>query len=115
MSRGRSTSFDSQDGKTRPKIDAISQTSIDNHAPSSSEINVEDHKISSSPNKTDLHRNLKNRHMIMIALGGTIGTGLFLASGQVLASSGPGGSLVSYVAVSIMIYFVMTSLGLFKL
>ncbi|CAF4489856.1 unnamed protein product [Rotaria sp. Silwood2] len=111
MSRGRSTSFDSQDGKTRPKIDAISQTSIDNHAPSSSEINVEDHKISSSPNKTDLHRNLKNRHMIMIALGGTIGTGLFLASGQVLASSGPGGSLVSYVAVSIMIYFVMTSLA----
>ncbi|CAF3286058.1 unnamed protein product [Rotaria socialis] len=49
--------------------------------------------------------------MTMIALGGTIGTGLFLASGQALASSGPAGVLVSYVIVSIMVYFVMTSLG----
>jgi lysine-specific permease len=48
----------------------------------------------------------------MIALGGTIGTGLFLASGQALASSGPGGSLVSYLIISIMVYFVMTSLGI---
>lgn len=60
-----------------------------------------------------LHRNLKERHMTMIALGGTIGTGLFLASGQALASSGPAGVLVSYVIVSIMVYFVMTSLGRF--
>ena len=65
--------------------------------------------IESSP--TDLHRNLKERHMVMIALGGTIGTGLFLASGQALASAGPGGALVSYLAISVMVYFVMTSLG----
>jgi lysine-specific permease len=61
--------------------------------------------------KVELHKNLKERHMIMIALGGTIGTGLFLASGQALSSSGPGGSLVSYLVISIMVYFVMTSLG----
>jgi amino acid permease len=65
-------------------------------------------------NDKQLHRNLKERHMIMIALGGTIGTGLFLASGQALASSGPGGSLVSYVIISIMVYFVMTSLGIYR-
>ena len=59
----------------------------------------------------ELHRNLKERHMIMIALGGTIGTGLFLASGQALNSAGPGGALVSYLAISVMVYFVMTSLG----
>ena len=59
----------------------------------------------------ELHRNLEERHMIMIALGGTIGTGLFLASGQALASAGPGGALVSYLAISVMVYFVMTSLG----
>lgn len=52
--------------------------------------------------------------MIMIALGGTIGTGLFLASGQALASSGPAGSLISYLIISVMVYFVMTSLGLFQ-
>lgn len=61
--------------------------------------------------KKDLHRNLKERHMIMIALGGTIGTGLFLASGQALASAGPAGALVSYGIISVMVYFVMTSLG----
>lgn len=62
-------------------------------------------------NKKELHRNLKERHMVMIALGGTIGTGLFLASGQALASAGPGGSLVSYLVVSVMVYLIMTSLG----
>ena len=59
----------------------------------------------------NLHRNLKERHMIMIALGGTIGTGLFLASGQALASAGPAGAIVSYGIISVMVYFVMTSLG----
>lgn len=63
--------------------------------------------------KKDLHRNLKERHMIMIALGGTIGTGLFLASGQALATAGPAGALMSYLIISIMVYFVMTSLGEF--
>ncbi|CAF3700255.1 unnamed protein product [Rotaria sp. Silwood1] len=118
MSRRRSTSFDFQDGNTKVddiQINVISQTSIDNHAPSNIETNIDDNKISLPPNKTNLHRNLKKRHMIMIALGGTIGTGLFLASGQVLASSGPAGSLIAYVVISIMVYFVMTSLGLFKL
>lgn len=67
---------------------------------------------SSHHDKTELRRNLKERHMIMIALGGTIGTGLFLASGQALASSGPAGSLVSYFIVSVMVYLVMTSLGI---
>ncbi|CAF0962144.1 unnamed protein product [Rotaria sordida] len=114
MSRGRSTSFDIDDGKTKSnvfQIDVISQSSGDNQAPDNTEIGVDDNRILISPNRSHLHRNLKERHMIMIALGGTIGTGLFLASGQALASSGPAGSLISYVVVSIMVYFVMTSLA----
>ncbi|CAF2743999.1 unnamed protein product [Rotaria sp. Silwood2] len=114
MSRKQSASFDSQNGNIKPnviQINVISQTSVDNHAPSDTETNIGDNKTSLSSKKTNLHRNLKERHMIMIALGGTIGTGLFLASGQVLASSGPAGSLISYVVVSIMVYFVMTSLA----
>ncbi len=81
--------------------------------PSYSEITSCDNPIILPIKEKELQRNLKERHMIMIALGGTIGTGLFLASGQALAGSGPGGSLVSYLVVSIMVYFVMTSLGLF--
>ena len=45
----------------------------------------------------------------MISLGGTIGTGLFLASGGVIHSAGPGGALIAYAAIGIMVYFLMTS------
>jgi lysine-specific permease len=58
-----------------------------------------------------LRKTFKARHLTMIALGGSIGTGLFLASGGAIASSGPGGALLAYAAVGIMVYFLMTSLG----
>lgn len=37
----------------------------------------------------NLKRSLKSRHLIMIAIGGSIGTGLFIGSGKALASGGP--------------------------
>lgn len=58
-----------------------------------------------------LKRSLKARHMNMIALGGAIGTGLFLASGASVSTAGPGGALVAYGFIGIMVYFLMTSLG----
>lgn len=47
----------------------------------------------------------------MIAIGGAIGTGLFIASGASVAAAGPGGALLSYAIVGLMVYFLMTSLG----
>ncbi|MGZ9583901.1 amino acid permease [Paenibacillus marinisediminis] len=64
-----------------------------------------------SQDNQQLKRNLKTRHLSMIALGGSIGTGLFLASGGAIAQAGPGGALLAYTAVGIMVYFLMTSLG----
>lgn len=58
-----------------------------------------------------LKRDLKSRHLAMIAIGGAIGTGLFVASGSTISSAGAGGSLLAYIVVGIMVYFVMTSLG----
>lgn len=58
-----------------------------------------------------LKRSLKARHMNMIALGGAIGTGLFLAGGETVSTAGPGGALVAYSFIGIMVYFLMTSLG----
>lgn len=43
-----------------------------------------------------LRRSLKPRHLAMIAIGGSIGTGLFVASGATIAQAGPGGALLSY-------------------
>ena len=39
-----------------------------------------------------LRRSLKARHMNMIAIGGAIGTGLFVAGGETVSSAGPGGA-----------------------
>jgi len=64
-----------------------------------------------APSTTELKKGLQARHMTMIALGGAIGTGLFLASGGAISSAGPGGALLAYAAVGIMVYFLMTSLG----
>ncbi len=59
----------------------------------------------------NLQRKLGARHLNMIAIGGSIGTGLFLASGSTIATAGPGGALLAYALIGVMIYFLMTSLG----
>jgi len=58
-----------------------------------------------------LRRELKARHLSMIAIGGSIGTGLFLASGATVATAGPGTALLAYGVIGLMVYFLMTSLG----
>ena len=59
----------------------------------------------------EMRRSLKTRHLSMIALGGSIGTGFLIASGSAIATAGPGGALVVYTLMGIMVYFLMTSLG----
>ncbi|BCR92067.1 proline permease PrnB [Aspergillus chevalieri] len=56
-------------------------------------------------------RGLKNRHVQLIALGGTIGTGLFVASGQAMAIGGPASLLVGYIIISVIIYSLVTAVG----
>ena len=45
--------------------------------------------MSETQNSVQLQRKLGARHLNMIAIGGSIGTGLFLASGATIASAGP--------------------------
>ena len=58
-----------------------------------------------------LRRTLQARHLTMIAIGGSIGTGLFVGSGTTIAQAGPGGALLAYMVIGLMVYFLMTSLG----
>ncbi|KAJ7319073.1 amino acid permease/ SLC12A domain-containing protein [Mycena albidolilacea] len=56
-------------------------------------------------------RGMKSRHLTFIAIGGTIGTGLFLSIGDSIATAGPGGALVAYALVGLFVYGVVMTLG----
>ncbi|KAG1446094.1 hypothetical protein G6F56_009688 [Rhizopus delemar] len=56
-------------------------------------------------------RGLSARHIQMISLGGCIGTGLFLNSGQNISTAGPAGALIAYIVIGLMVYCLMTCLG----
>ncbi|KAJ5761663.1 Amino acid/polyamine transporter I [Penicillium manginii] len=56
-------------------------------------------------------RGLKNRHVQLMALGGTIGTGLFVSSGQSLAIGGPASLLLGYLFISAMVYGLVTAIA----
>ncbi|KFY40359.1 hypothetical protein V494_03527 [Pseudogymnoascus sp. VKM F-4513 (FW-928)] len=58
-----------------------------------------------------LHRGLKSRQISMIAIGGAIGTGLIIGTGQALVNAGPGSLLIAYAAVGVLVYMVMAALG----
>ncbi|KAF4969823.1 hypothetical protein FZEAL_10156, partial [Fusarium zealandicum] len=60
---------------------------------------------------TALARDLQGRHLQMIAFGGAIGTGLFVASGASLYRGGPASLLLAYLIVGGLQYCTMQSLG----
>ncbi|ODV77882.1 proline specific permease [Suhomyces tanzawaensis NRRL Y-17324] len=62
-------------------------------------------------NEDSLERGLKSRHVQLIAIGGAIGTGLFVGSGAILSTCGPASLFVAYLIMSFVIYFVMQMLG----
>lgn len=57
-----------------------------------------------------LSRSLKSRHITMIAIGGAIGTGLFLGSGSAIRTAGPS-IILTYLIVGIFCFFMMRALG----
>lgn len=74
---------------------------------------VEQIKIeATSPAKGEEHlrRNLTNRHIQLIAIGGAIGTGLFMGSGKTISLAGPSIIFV-YMIIGFMLFFVMRAMG----
>ena len=63
-----------------------------------------------SQTESSLARNLRNRHIQLIALGGTIGVGLFLGSAKAIHEAGPG-LLLGYAVGGVAIFFIMRALG----
>lgn len=63
-----------------------------------------------APSQHELQRKLSNRHLQLIAIGGCIGTGLFMGSGKTIALAGPS-ILLIYMIIGGMFFFLMRALG----
>ncbi|MCF6411321.1 S-methylmethionine permease [Pseudalkalibacillus salsuginis] len=61
--------------------------------------------------ENQFQRQMKTRHLVMLALGGVIGTGLFLSSGYTIHQAGPFGTIIAYLIGALVVYLVMLCLG----
>lgn len=57
----------------------------------------------SSSGEHELSRSLSNRHLQLIAIGGAIGTGLFMGSGKTISLAGPS-ILFIYLIIGVMVF-----------
>lgn len=78
----------------------IEKRSVDNHS-----------VVHTGEENGHMHRTLKGRQVSMIAIAGTLGTGLFLGSGKALANGGPVGAVIGYTIVGGLVGAMMYSLG----
>jgi amino acid transporter len=58
-----------------------------------------------------LNQTMKGRHLSMIAIGGSIGAGLFVGSGKALATGGPAALLIGFGLIGVMMFNVVYALG----
>lgn len=72
---------------------------------------TEQEKIAFKTANTPLKHKLKSRHLQMIAIGGAIGTGLFVGSGTALRTGGPAGIIIGWTLTGSMIYAMVMALG----
>lgn len=63
------------------------------------------------PEQEGLQRAMKPRHLLMISIGGTIGTGLFVGVGETIHVAGPLGAVLAYLAGGFLMYLVLLCLG----
>lgn len=58
-----------------------------------------------------LNQTMKGRHLHMIAIGGSIGAGLFVGTGSALRRGGPASLLIDYIIIGVMMFNVVFALG----
>lgn len=84
---------------------------VDNRSEKSQTHSSSDMEKQASPPEAKLQRKLSSRHLQFVAIGGTVGTGIFIASGKSIATAGPAGALLAYVFIGTLVYAVMQALA----
>ena len=80
------------------------------HDPGHSQVKTANPVVDTPAEPDHLQRGLSNRHIQLIAIGGAIGTGLFMGSGKTISLAGPSVILV-YGIIGFMLFFVMRAMG----
>ncbi|CAK7236596.1 hypothetical protein SEUCBS140593_009673 [Sporothrix eucalyptigena] len=83
------------------------QDMLPDHLPGDEEVGV----LHSGEQGQTLNRDLRSRHMQMIAIGGAIGAGLFVSSGSALHAGGPAPLIICYTIVGFMLLFTCQALA----
>ncbi|QEP08297.1 amino acid permease [Glutamicibacter sp. ZJUTW] len=81
---------------------------MDNSTPHATAAHVPDAALTAGDN--DYHKGLSSRQMQMIAIGGAIGTGLFMGAGGRLDAAGPG-IVISYAVCGFFAFLILRALG----
>ncbi|KAJ4303256.1 lysine permease [Kalmusia sp. IMI 367209] len=87
------------------------QPNMDNRSEKSQAHSLSDIEKQGPPQEAQLQRKLSSRHLQFVAIGGTVGTGIFIASGKSIATAGPVGALLAYVFIGTLVYAVMQALA----
>ncbi|AQZ18970.1 ALP1 (YNL270C) and CAN1 (YEL063C) [Zygosaccharomyces parabailii] len=99
--------------KSKSNEESVYDHSIgsENGKSDSKEGDIDEEELSGEVQDAEVKRALKPRHIGMIALGGTIGTGLFIGIAEPLENAGPVGALISYLFMGTLAFSVVQSLG----
>lgn len=64
-----------------------------------------------NPSRDQFKRTMKTRHLVMLSLGGVIGTGLFFNTSYIISTTGAAGTLLAYLIGALVVWLVMVCLG----
>ena len=73
--------------------------------------NVESTSGTSDAEDSRYNKDLSVRHLLTLAVGGAIGTGLFVNSGSALTTGGPGSLVIDWVIISTCLFTIVNALG----
>ncbi|KAF4342160.1 amino-acid permease inda1 [Fusarium beomiforme] len=100
--------YDEKHGTTEPIEDAPKKSwALRNGLTPESFTPHEDH----GKGTVELARDMKPRHLNMIAIGGSIGAGFFVGSGSALQTGGPGSLTIGFIIMGVMMFNVVYALG----
>lgn len=94
----------------KPPIDEKAIQKIDNDVDEKATL-TDVQKININSANQDLRRELKTRHLQMISIGSSIGTGLFVGTGSALNTGGPGAIIIAWFITATAVFSTMQGLG----